>query len=288
MRGVSVVLAAAFFISLTNVLAPIVYESGSNALTYQALRFLFFVAICRLWLWARGLSPALPPRRRFTAYGAGAAYALGAGSLLASLAYIPVSMAVLILYFYPLLTMIATCALDRRPPKAIEVLCLLAAFMGLALALGATFDNLHPTGLGLAALSSFGIATFVVWSGRSLADLDSTITTFHMATSALILTSAATLASGSFTLEISSAFGWLILGAAVLCFTVAFFAIFSGVRLVGPVRFAMLMNTEPVITIALSIVILSESLTAWQFTGAALVISAVYAAQRFGGVVEGT
>ena len=82
MRGVSVVLAAAVFISLTNVLAPIVYESGSNALTYQDLRFMFFVAICRLWLWGRGLSTALPPRRRFTAYGAGAACALGPGSWL--------------------------------------------------------------------------------------------------------------------------------------------------------------------------------------------------------------
>ncbi len=285
-RGISVVLAAAFFISLTNVLAPIVYASGSNALTYLALRFLFFVVVCRMWFWLRGISPAVASRQRFTAYGAGAAYAIGAGSLLVSLAYIPVSMAVLILYFYPLLTMVATCALDRRPPKAIEGLCLLAAFMGLALALGVTFENLHPTGLGLATLAAFSIATFVVWSGRSLRDLDSTISTFHMAVSAAVLASLATLASGSFAMEISNALGWLIITVAVLSFTVALFAIFSGVRLVGPVRFAMLMNTEPVITIALSLMLLGESLTLQQYAGAALVIGAVAVAQRSGGAVE--
>ncbi len=279
-RGVAIVLAAAFFISLTNVFAPLVYDNGSNPLTYHTVRFLFFVAICRLWFWMRGISTALPPRQRLTAYGVGVTYSLGAGSLLGAVAYIPVSMAVLILYLYPLLTMIATCALDRRRPQAIEVICLLIALMGLALALELTFSNLHPAGLGLAALAALAITTFVVGSGRSLQGLDNTIATFHTAFGALAVAAVATLATGSFALEISGGYGWLIFACAVLSFTAAFVAIFKGVRVAGPVRFATLMNMEPVITICLAFMLLGETLTVLQFIGAALVIGAVAVAQR--------
>lgn len=285
-RGVSVVLAAAFLISLTNVLAPILYDNGSNALTYLTLRFVFFVAVCRLWFRLRGISSDVTPRQRLNAYGAGGAYVVGAGCLLSSFAYIPVSMAVLILYLFPLLTMIATNALDRRPPNATEALCLLAAFMGLALALGVNFETLHPLGLGLAGLGAIGIAAFVVWSGRSLQDVDSTVSTYHMAVSGAVLATVATLASDSFTMDIPSLYGWLVFTAAVLSFAAAFFAMFSGVRLVGSVRFGMLMNTEPVITIALSLMLLGESLTVLQYAGAALIIGAVVVAQRAAGAVE--
>ena len=279
-RGVAVVLAAAFFISLTNVLAPIIYAGGSNPLTYLSVRFLFFVVVCRLWFWMRGISTALPLRLRFTTYGVGVAYAVGSGSMLGAIALIPVSMAVLILYLYPLLTMIATCALDRRLPKAIEIICLLVAFMGLALALRVTFADLHPAGLGLAALAALAITVFVVWSGRALGEVDNSIATFHMAVGALAVAALATLATGSFTLDISGAFGWLTFMVAVLSFIAAFFAIFKGVRAAGPVRFAMIMNMEPVITIALSLMILGESLSLQQLVGAAMVIGAVAVAQR--------
>ena len=81
-------------------------------------------------------------------------------------------------------------------------------------------------------------------------------------------------------LEISGGYGWLIFACAVLSFTAAFVAIFKGVRVAGPVRFATLMNMEPVITICLAFMLLGETLTVLQFIGAALVIGAVAVAQR--------
>ncbi len=279
-RGVAIVLAAAFFISVANVLSPVIYQSGSNPLTYLTLRFLCFVVICRLWFWMRGISPTLPPRVRRTANGVGVAFAVGAGALLSAFAYMPVSMVVLIFYLYPLLTMIATCVLDRRRPRAIEIICLVIAFMGLALALEASFATLHPIGFLLSTLAGFGIATSFVWSGRSLQDQDNSISTFHMAVGGLAVAGVVTLATGSFTLEISSTVGWLVLAAAMLSFTTAFFAVFQGVRMIGPVRLAMFMNMEPVFTIALSLMFLGESLTLQQYIGATLVIGAVAVAQR--------
>lgn len=277
--GVLVVLLAAFFISLSNVLAPIIYDAGSNPLTYLTLRFLGFVILCQVWFWTRQNTPTLTMQQRVTAYGSGAAYAIGAGALLGAFAYMPVSLVVLIFYTFPLLTGVFTGLLDRRLPNAVAMICFAVAFLGIALALDVTFTTLHPTGLGLAVLAAIGVAVAYVWNGRSMQNVDSTVTTFHMSVSALVVATAVTLTSDSFVLPSAGAVGWSALLGAILSFAAAFFFMFSGVRMIGPVRTAMIMNLEPVTTIALAILLLSESLSLKQFAGASLIVGAVIAAQ---------
>lgn len=277
--GLLVVLLAAFFISLSNVLAPIIYDAGGNPLTYLTLRFLGFVILCRLWFWGRRKAPALSKRHRLTAYGSGTAYALGAGALLGAFSYMPVSLVVLIFYTFPLLTGLFTCLLDRRWPRGTEIVCIVVAFLGLGLALDVSLGSLHPIGLGLSVLAALGVSIAYVWNGRSLQTLDTTVSTLHMSVSGLAVAAIVTFSSGSFALPSDANLGWLALGAAVLSFAAAFFSMFFAVRLIGPVRTAMVMNLEPVITIALSIFLLNESLSLKQFAGAALVIGAVVVSQ---------
>lgn len=280
--GVLIVLSAAVLISLTNILAPVIYQGGSNPLTYLTLRFLCFVVLCRLWFLAHGKRPALPVRRRLTGYGIGVVYAIGAGSLLSALVYIPVSLAILILFMFPLLIVVFASVLDRRMPGAIEMICFAAAFVGLALALEVSIETLNPLGLGLAGLSALAIAVAYLWNGRAMGDLDATVVTLHMSVSGLAVAAVLTFATGSFVLPLSSGPGMLALVGASLCFAGAFFAMFFGVRVIGPVRTAMVMNLEPVLTIAMSIMLLGETLSLRQFAGAALVLGAVVLAQRSG------
>ncbi len=57
---------------------------------------------------------------------------------------------------------------------------------------------------------------------------------------------------------------------------------FTGVKRIGSARTAMLMNLEPVFTIALAFLVLAEGLSPSQLFGAALVIVAVTLGQRQG------
>jgi drug/metabolite transporter (DMT)-like permease len=65
----------------------------------------------------------------------------------------------------------------------------------------------------------------------------------------------------------------------VLGFACAFCAMFRGVHLIGATPTAMVMNTEPVFTIALAVTLLSEGLSGRKVVGAALVLAAVAVSQ---------
>ena len=54
---------------------------------------------------------------------------------------------------------------------------------------------------------------------------------------------------------------------------------FRGVHLIGPAPTAMVMNLEPVFTIALAVTLLAETLSDRKLIGAAVVLAAVVASQ---------
>jgi drug/metabolite transporter (DMT)-like permease len=101
--GVAVVLLAALAISLTNVAAPFVYEAGGNPQTIIVLRNLAFLLICGLWLKAGGRFRWFGRRDQLVCFGAGVAYTCGAAGLLLSLVTLPVSLAILVFFTFPLI-----------------------------------------------------------------------------------------------------------------------------------------------------------------------------------------
>lgn len=277
--GLAVVVATATSISFSNILAPVVYGLGSNPATLLVCRFAAFLMICGVWLKSQNISPRLGRGERLHCFGAGVAYTIGSASLVAAFAFIPVSLAVLILYTFPLITRLAECALDRRRPTPRELSALMAALAGLAICLGVGMDRLNGTGLALAFLAAVAISCSFVWTGRKLASVPSTVMTAYMAGTGLVLMLAVTLATGAWALPPSEPMASGLMAAAVLSFAGAFFGMFLGVRLIGASRTAMLMNLEPILTLVLAVLLLNEDLFAHQFLGAAVVIAAVVAAQ---------
>jgi drug/metabolite transporter (DMT)-like permease len=275
----AVVLLAALSISLTNVAAPFVYQAGGNPQTILVLRNLAFLLLCGLWLKADGRFRWLDRRGQLVCLGAGIAYTGGAAGLLLSLLTLPVSLAILVFFTFPLMTALLQCALDRRPPGLGQLLSLLAALAGLAVALEIERFAFAPQGVIFAALGAVGVAVSYVWTGRALPGVDSGVMTFHMAITGLVGASLYVAATGSLALPADGGLGWLALLVAVSGFAVAFFAMFRGVHLIGPAPTAMVMNLEPVFTIALAVVLLAEAMSIRKLFGAAVVLAAVVASQ---------
>ncbi|MEM7225266.1 MAG: DMT family transporter [Pseudomonadota bacterium] len=277
--GFIVVVAAATSISFSNILAPIVYGLGGNTETLLVFRFGSFLLVCGLWLKVQGISFVLSGRELLHCAAAGLAYTIGSGSLIAAFAFVPVSLAVLIFYTFPLITSLAECALDRRRLALSELACLLAALLGLAICLGIGFGHLNLPGLVFSVLAAVGVATSYLWSGRKLASVQPTLKTFYMAVTGWTLALCLTFGSGAWALPPIELTAMALLAAAALSFAGAFFGMFSGVHRIGASRTAMIMNLEPVITVALAILLLGEALTYYQGLGAALVVAAIFAAQ---------
>jgi drug/metabolite transporter (DMT)-like permease len=70
--------------------------------------------------------------------------------------------------------------------------------------------------------------------------------------------------------------GWGALGWASVAAAVALIAMFVSARRIGPFRTALIMNAEPVAAIMLSAVVLGEVLTAAQWVGAGIMITALF------------
>jgi drug/metabolite transporter (DMT)-like permease len=87
---------------------------------------------------------------------------------------------------------------------------------------------------------------------------------------------AAMAVAGGFTLPATS-LGWFGIAGATLCYMVAFSAWLLSLRMVDPIRVAILFNVEPVVTITAAWIALGERLGPLQLLGGALVITAILA-----------
>ncbi len=279
--GLGAVLAAAVCISLSNIMSPVVYAAGTSVTGLLLARFAVFPILCFAIITLQNHSLRLPARDRAICFGAGLFYCAGHGSLIASFAFLPVGLGVLILFTFPFVTLIIESILDRKPPKALRVLCMLCAFAGLGLAMGVDASIIDFRGVAFAGLASLCVSTAFVWTGRTLHGIEPTVMTFYMSLSGVVLATISALLFGTFAIAVTPFLAALAMLGAVLTFNGAMLGMFTGVRFIGAAPTAMLMNLEPVFTLVLAFVVLGETLEPLQIIGAALVIGAVAAAQRF-------
>lgn len=279
--GMVVTLAAAFALAINNMSLPFVYQSGWNAQSVVLVRFIFSTAVWALVLVVSGLGFRLPVREAGHAMGSGVAVAVGAVGLLGSFQFIPVSLAIVIIYTNPVLTALMLSIWQRRAPSLVQVVCLLVAFAGVAIATGIGDVELDPRGIALALMSSVAFAFSFAWNGVKLRGADARIVTFYMVTAGAFAMVAFMLASRTLSLP-EAPIGWLLFLIPACTFTFAMFGMYEGVKRIGGAPAAMLMNLEPVMTIALAPFVLGEHLTAMHILGGLLVIGAVVVSELAG------
>jgi drug/metabolite transporter (DMT)-like permease len=275
--GLLCALFSATLYAIATLSAALAYEAGSNPATVIWIRFLF--SSLTLFLVAVALRRPLRPARRD--WPALLGVALGAfgttNGYLTSVAFIPVSLAVLIFYTFPLLVGIAEPLIDRRPIGARMLACALIAFAGLALALGPSFATLDWRGILLAIVASAsGLLAFL--TTRKLSPQADSIGSSAVTLALCFLGMCLVLPlTSSFTLPQGS-LGWTGLAAAAVLFMAAYFLQLLALRLApaGPV--ALIFNVEPALTVVLAWLLFSTSLSLLQALGVGLVLVALVVA----------
>ena len=115
MAGIVLALAAAVAFALANTSASVAYHSGSNALTVAAIRFVLPTATLIVWLRMRGVPFALRGRDGWLAALLGAVTAVYTWALLSAIASIPLALAILVFYLFPLVAtvILAACGWEK-------------------------------------------------------------------------------------------------------------------------------------------------------------------------------
>ncbi|HJS83850.1 MAG TPA: DMT family transporter [Acetobacteraceae bacterium] len=272
--GNLLVLASTVAFAIGPTAARLAYDDGSNALTVVTLRGMIGAALMALLIQASGQGFGLDRRASRWCLCCGAFSALVVYGFIGSVAYVPVSVAVLVFFTHPIL--IATTAHWRGGDRlsAKKLFLAFGAFAGLALVLGPEFGALDRAGLALAALAAIAMCGMILCSVRAQERATSAQVNFYATAVSSAGFALLTTTLGAWALP-SGMVGWLGIACAGVGVGIGLLAFFAALRHLSPVRATMLSNVEPLVSILFAAAILGERLEPPQWAGVALVIAAL-------------
>lgn len=261
-----------------DVLSRFVLKAGADALTAATTRGVLGVALLFVWLRLVPRSAAFSTRARGVSLGLGVLFAGNIFLLFKAFETIEVPVAVLTYFVYPLLTGLAAAltGLDKIGWRGAAAA--VAAFLGLALMIGA-----HPTALATAGiLAALGAAScrvgLLLVTRARLQDADPLRITWYSLVSSTALLAAVALATLTWQPP-ASASGWIALVALSVAVTSGMLGVFASTVRIGPFHTALFMNLEPLLATVGSALFLGEVITPPQAVGGAVMIAALVAFQ---------
>ena len=269
--GLGVTFLAALFVSLVTTFARIAYESGSNPASQVFLRSLcMMLALGGLQL-ALGRSLMLPRRTILTTIAFGLCILVMSFGYLSSVFYISVSLAVLLLYTYPLMVGIASPLLGRERMTWIKALCLIGAFAGLVVASSQGVGTLDWRGIAFALAAAGSLAFIALWGGSAMSRAHPFVMNAWMNLWVLLAVGIYLALSGGPQFPQTAA-GWLGTLAVCVCYTLGILFLFLGLMLIAPAQSALTMNLEPLFSTIAAILLLHEAVALRQWIGMAMLL----------------
>lgn len=266
------VVAVSFALNTT--LSAMAYAGGSNPLTLLFVRAAMAFGVLHVILGSRGIPRTLPPAKRYAALALGIPMGIGSYGLLSAIEYLPVALAVVIFYTYPILVAVTGWVTGREVFRLPFAIAAVVAFAGVILALNIVGAKPHPVGVALAFMAAVMIATMYTLNDRLREDGDPQPITLHMLGATFVGYGVACAWSGDFALP-DTVSSWVGFIAAPFFYTLSISILFVVISIIGPMRTALLMNVEPVASVVLGYLLLSQRLSGIQMIGVALVVGAV-------------
>ncbi|MCX7024011.1 MAG: DMT family transporter [Spirochaetes bacterium] len=272
--GVAFAAVSATGFATLGLFAKLIYSRGFTVL--QALSWRFTVAAAALWIYL-AVSGTLRIRagktRRLLLLGI-FGFAPQAGLFFATVRILDPGIASLLLYLYPSFVILLSLVFLRRKPTGLQLVALGLSLSGCALTLWKS-GSYPPLGLALGVLVALSYGGYLVVGEKALEGADPIYATaVIMAVSAAIYWIAAIAVDG----PAVPTDGTVILGIAGVAFAASILPIvtlFASIKRIGASEASLVSTVEPVLTVALSALIIGERLGAAQAAGGVLIVAAV-------------
>jgi probable blue pigment (indigoidine) exporter len=271
------ILAAATF-AIADVTGKIVLIDGMDVLTLSTFRGLFSIVFLFVWMRVGTIPVPHTPQQRWVSLGIGVLFAGVVFGVFKAIELVPVSIAILSYFIYPLVTGIMASLLGMERLGWQGLAAAVIAFFGLALTVGAHPGDLALAGIGFAVGAAICRVAVLLITRGMLNHADPLYTTWYS-----ILSSTAIL--GAFSLfnwtwrNPHTLYGWSSLILLSLATVIAVLALFVSIKRIGPFRTALIMNMEPLLATLLSAPILGELITPLQAVGGGIMLAALVAFQ---------
>ncbi|MYB35499.1 MAG: DMT family transporter [Gammaproteobacteria bacterium] len=267
--GILFALAAAFTYGAVTTQAKIVYEAGGNAMTLMFWRYLMAtMVIAGIVKLSR---QSFKPMAEITLSVIYLSVVFSGTMILylKSVESITVSLAVLLLYLFPVFVMLICLITGRMQASVINIGAFFAAFTGIALLLGGNDLEGGKPGIFLAILAACGAAYTFVKGGDIAPRINPFVLTFWVNLVGLILVIPMVLDQYRMP---SGVIPLLCLLGATLSYIAAILTHFATLARLSAARAAFIFNLEPVVSLLLAALVLSESLAPMQWIGVSLIL----------------
>jgi drug/metabolite transporter (DMT)-like permease len=267
-------IASALSFSAADILGKIVFNDGMDVLSFISTRGVLTVVF--FWFWLRGAPPARSHtrRERIVSIAIGLMFAANVFGLLLAIQLLPLSVAILTYFSYPVLTGLAGAAtgVDRVGWRGL--LSALTAFIGLAMMLGARLGEVDTIGVVAALAAALIRVLSLLITRASLYGTDSRLNTWYSLLPSAVVFVLASVLTRTWNPPLS-AVGWVAFSGMSITSTFSVLAIFMSIARIGPFRTALIMNLEPLVSTLGSIALLGEVLTPIQAAGGVIMLLAL-------------
>jgi DME family drug/metabolite transporter len=277
--GIFLALVSAVFFAVSNTLAGVAYQGGSNPFTLSATRFILPAILLFFVLKFGGKAIVLARRSAAIAAFLGVVSVVYTFALLMAIELLPVTIAILIFYLFPILTAFILAAFGSGRLSAKMLLSTLIVFFGLSLALAVQFSELNVVGMLAGLVSAFGFAIVCSVSNRLMYDQDSRTVTLYLSAAATVtmIVVSAFAANIQFPVTTSGWNGFIFSNVLYACAIIGFY---RSIAMVGAGAATFFLNLEPIVVIGAGYVFLNQMISSWQMAGVAIVVGAlIYASQ---------
>ncbi len=279
--GFVLILASTVCFAANNNLAKESYGHGVSVDTVLVGRSWFLAAVLGLWFAVLRLRPAIPPGMGRWVLLAAVLFSLNGWALMSAFERMSVSLSILIFYLFPFIVGLLAAFLGIESLRPAMLIGLVVAFAGLFLALDVE-GELDATGVGLAVVSAFAISGNILASGKLFrAGMSPVALALWVMLAASVLFAGSLAVSGGFQWP-NSGTGWAAYAGSIVFVGIAFLTFYAALDFLGESRTSLVMNLEPIVTIAMAVVLFAEPFGATQWVGAILVVLAILGATLAG------
>jgi drug/metabolite transporter (DMT)-like permease len=277
-------LAIASVMGANHVAARVAFNNGTDVGTAVVVRSGITALVLGLLLRWQGPSKWPNPRQWRILIGAGLLVGLQSLSLYASVARLPVALALLAFNTFPIFVGLWGWAFYRQRPSRALLLAMPILIAGLALALdvlgAASGLGLQGQwqrigeGLAFALVAAASFALMLVLTQHETAEVDARLrTAFTMALACAVAT-ALCMVQGSWQLPQTQA-GWLGLALLTVLYGSGITVLLAVLPRLGVAGNSPILNVEPVVALVLAWLVLGQSIAAMQIAGGLIVVAVV-------------
>jgi len=257
------------------ILVTIAMETGAPLMTVLSGRYVIAAVVLGAIAGAAGDLRFDRPAIRVMGF-AGVGQVLVAVVSLSALRYIPAGTLAFLFYTYPAWVAIIAKFRHSEPLTPTRLFALALSLAGIFVMVGSPGGaELHPAGVALALAAALLYAVYVPMIAALQRNLSPVATATYMSVGAAIVLVVVGAVQGELTLQLHRTAWLAILGLSLVSTVAAFLGFLRGLRVLGPVRTAIISTVEPFFTALLGGWLLAQPPTRATLIGGAFIAAAV-------------